>query len=101
VPRSEDAVKLAQWKKIQDYEAWKEYIQTIRILVNKAMVQQNSIRGSRKTTILSDANRTISSEQSYAERMARQQGKLEGMYKIESLYKKLIEKLEKATKPIK
>jgi hypothetical protein len=99
MPRSDTTNKLAQWRRIEGYDAWKDYLQALRLLVNKAMIAQNSIRGSRKTTILNEANRSISSEQSYAERMARQQGKLEGLYKAESLHKKLIEKLEKAVTP--
>lgn len=101
MPRSDEVQKLAQWRRIEGYEAWKDYLGALRLLVNKAMIAQNSIRGSRKTTILSEDRRSISSEQSYAERMARQQGKLEGLYKAESLHKKLIEKLEKVERPNK
>ena len=71
------------------------YMPEIKRRVNRAAIDLNSIRGSKTSSMISRDGRTIANKQAFEERIARQQGLLEGMYKIEKLPEKLIEKLER------
>jgi len=93
--RSAEAIKRHQWGKIKEMEAWQDYVTAIKILVNKAAVILNSIRGDAAITKVNktDGSTTIKTYK-FNERIARQQGRIEGLYEIEKLPEKLLKKLE-------
>lgn len=92
--RSEQSVKLDQWRQIREMEAWQEYIGVIRVLVNKAAVQLNSIKGDKTYTNIASNGTSVSKTEKFTERIARQQGRLDGLYEIDKLAEKIIKALE-------
>lgn len=99
--RSEESIKRHQWQKIKEMEAWQEYENVIRVLVNKAAVALNSITGDKTNTNMGSNGTSVSKTEKFAERVARQQGKLAGLYEVSKLAEKLIKTLdEKRTEAI-
>lgn len=92
--RSEQSVKLHQWQQIKQMEAWQEYVNIIRVLVNKAVVQLNSIKGDRTYTSINTNGTSNAKTEKFAERVARQQGRIDGLHEIEQLAEKIIKTLE-------